>query len=192
MLKRAIFIEAAILTGVLAAGLVAVESARAAAQAAPAADPRADVKIESMIKVERTEQDASGNSTTTLLDPSAVKVIPGDRLVFINAYRNTGRQPVSGFVVNNPVHPAVALTEVQEDWAMVSVDGGKTYGKLADLTITEVEEVGEAEEGEASPAVPASATRAAVPADVTHIRWTFSAPIAPGEAGELRFRGIVK
>ena len=133
-----------------------------------------------------TERGVKGHS------PVTTAITPGDRLVFINAYRNTGRQPVNGFVVNNPVHPAVALTEVQEDWATVSVDGGKTFGKLTDLTVTEVEEIDETEDGETSPAVPATATRAAVPADVTHIRWTFAAPIAPGEAGELRFRGIVK
>ena len=142
MLKRAIFVEAMIMAGMLTAGLVAVDSVRASAQAAPAADPRANVRIESTIKVERTEQDANGNTKTTLADPASVKVIPGDRLVFINAYRNTGAEPVSGFVVNNPVHPAVALTEVQEDWAMVSVDGGEAQrfrvpvGEVMELPLT--------------------------------------------------------
>jgi hypothetical protein len=35
-------------------------------------------------------------------------------------------------------------------------------------------------------------SRAAVPADVTHIRWSFSQPIAAGSGGELSFRGVVE
>ncbi|MEO9600254.1 hypothetical protein [Parasphingorhabdus sp.] len=179
-----ILFKAALATGVLTVGLSASQAAYAAPLSASiqsaATDPRANVKIDSKIQVERTEESASGEITTTLLDPATIKVIPGDKLLFTNAYRNTGGSAVTGFVVNNPVHPAVALTEVLEDWALVSVDGGKSFGKLSDLSVSET----------ASESAPTS--RPAQASDVTHIRWVLASPIAPGASGELQFRGIVR
>ena len=191
---RIILIEAAMVTSVLLAGMTVSQVAHAtplsASVQAAATDPRADVKIDSTIMVERSETSASGETVTKLLDPATVKVIPGDKLLFVNAYRNTGQNAVTGFVVNNPVHAAVALTEVVEDWALVSVDGGKNFGKLSELTVTETVATGTEEAGET--AAPVQTSRPAVASDVTHIRWVLTSPIAPGASGELRFRGIVK
>lgn len=191
---RMILIEAAMVTSVLLAGMTVSQVAHAtplsASAQAAATDPRADVKIDSTIMVERSETSASGETVTKLLDPATVKVIPGDKLLFVNAYRNTGQNAVTGFVVNNPVHAAVALTEVVEDWALVSVDSGKNFGKLSELTVTETVATGTEETGET--AAPVQTSRPAVASDVTHIRWVLTSPIAPGASGELRFRGIVK
>lgn len=191
---RIILIEAAMVTSVLLAGMTVSQVAHAtplsASVQAAATDPRADVKIDSTIMVERSETSASGETVTKLLDPATVKVIPGDKLLFVNAYRNTGQNAVTGFVVNNPVHAAVALTEVVEDWALVSVDGGKNFGKLSELTVTETVATATEESGET--AAPVQTSRPAVASDVTHIRWVLTSPIAPGASGELRFRGIVK
>jgi hypothetical protein len=191
---RMILIEAAMVTGVLMTGLSVSQAAHATPLStsiqSAAVDPRADVTIDSKIMVERTEEMQSGETVTKLLDPTAVKVIPGDTLVFINAYRNTGNSAVTGFVVNNPVHAAVSLTEVEEPWALVSVDGGEIYGELSELTVTESAPVVTDSEqtAEASPPI----TRPATAADVTNIRWIFVSPIEPGSSGELRFRAIVK
>ena len=180
---RMILIEAAMLAGVLVTGLSASQAAYAtplsATIQAAVPDPRADVKIDSKIMVERTETSESGETITALVDPASVKVIPGDKLLFVNTYRNTGQTAVTGFVVNNPVHAAVALIEVSEDWALVSVDGGRNFGKLSELSVTETAE-------------PEQTTRPAIASDVTHVRWVLAAPIAPGGSGDLRFRGIVK
>lgn len=192
---RKILIEAAMITGVLMAGLTASQAANAtplslAIQSA-ATDPRADVKIDSKIMVERTDASESGKTVTKLVDPATVKVIPGDKLLFINTYRNTGDTAVTGFVVNNPVHSAVALIEVVEDWALVSVDGGKNFGKFSDLSVTETVAAAPEEDADET-AAPVQTTRPAVASDVTHIRWVLASPIAPGASGELRFRGVVK
>lgn len=191
-MKRRVMLEATILATVLATGLTAAEAARAAPVAAAvqaAADPRADVKIESRVQVERVEQDADGQPVTKLHAPADVKVIPGDLLVITNVFRNTGSQPVTGFVINNPVHPAVDFISVAEDWALVSVDGGKTFGRLSELRVVSTDSTASQSDGE-TPAP--SVTRAAQPADVTHIRWTFPDSIAAGQSGELSFRGSVK
>ncbi len=182
--KRTIIIEAALVIGVLATGLTAAQAAHAAPLQATiqAADARANVKIDSKVLVERTQSNAAGETETKLHNPNDVKVIPGDKLVFINTYHNKGATPVTGFVVNNPVHAAVTFADVKEEWAMVSVDGGKNFGKLADFTVTE----------DGPDAESVSLTRAAQPSDVTHVRWTFDKAIAAGASGELRFSGVVK
>lgn len=171
---RMILLEAAMVAGVLITGLSASQLAYAAPLAVTlqvAADPHADVEIDSSIMVERTAISDTGESVTTLHDPATVKVVPGDKLLVTNRYRNTGQEAVTGFVVNNPVPSAVTLVEVLEDWALVSVDGGQNFGKLTELSV---------------------ADGAAEAADVTHIRWILPSPIAPGASGELRFRGTVK
>ncbi|QJB70002.1 hypothetical protein [Parasphingorhabdus halotolerans] len=194
-IKRTILIETALVVGVLTAGISTASSAHAAPLPflVQAADKTtADVKIESKVKVERSVTSDTGEIKTTLHDPNDVKVVPGDKLVFINAFKNIGSSPATGFVVNNPVHPAVSFTEVDEVWAEVSVDGGKTFGKLADLLVTEPGEAAAEVEVEAAAAPVADIEREAQPADVTHVKWVFAEPIAAGESGELRFRGVVK
>lgn len=185
--KRTIFIEAAMVIGFLGTGLVAAEAAHAA-QSSPAAqtsaDPRANIKIESKIQVERSEEAADGKLATKYYAPADVKVIPGDKLVFINSYKNTGNEPVSGFVVNNPVHAAVEFTGAEENWAELSVDGGASFGDLAAASVANSEP---AVDGTDAPA-----TRPATLADVTHIRWNFKDSIPAGASGKLTFRGVVK
>lgn len=192
--KRTILLEATLVVAVLATGIAASNVAHAtpiSAMAQAAVDPRSNVKIESIAQVERTEKDSAGNDVIKLYSPSEVKVIPGDRLVFTNSYRNTGSVPVTGFVVNNPIHSAVSFVDVVEEWALVSVDGGKNFGKLVDLTVNVPAQ--EPEAGETSDAVETiSTTRAAQPSDVTHIRWAFGEAIGSGASGKLKFRGVVK
>lgn len=173
---RMILLEATLVAGVLMTGVSVSHIAYAAPLAATTADPQSDVKIDSLIKVERTVQSENGENATEFVDPATVKIVPGDKLLFINRYQNSGDQAVTGFVVNNPVHKAVSFVEVLDDWALVSVDGGKTFGKLTDLSVADGEQ----------------ASRPAVASDVTHIRWILPKPIAPGASGELRFRGTVK
>ncbi|MEH6757171.1 MAG: hypothetical protein V7676_06625 [Parasphingorhabdus sp.] len=183
----AILIEAVIVVGILAAGVTAAQAAPAAPlqPAVQADDPQANVKIESKVLVERTEQDTAGQTVVKLYTPSDVKVTPGDKLIFVNSYRNTGSTSVTGFVVNNPVHTAVTFINVSEDWALISVDGGQNFGKLTDLSVTEAAD----ENAELKSTI---ITRAAQPSDVTHIRWTFAKAIAAGASGELRFSAVVK
>ena len=172
---RMILLEAALVAGVLMTGL-SVSQVTHAAPPAAAADPRVDVKIDSVIMVERTEESKSGETVTKLFKPGAVKVVPGDRLLFTNSYHNLGQDEVTGFVVNNAVPKSVTFVELLDNWAMVSVDGGKNFGKLSDLSVTDAEQE----------------SRPAIAADVTHIRWVLSSPIAPGASGELSFRGTVE
>ncbi|WOE76195.1 hypothetical protein [Alterisphingorhabdus coralli] len=152
---------------------------------AKAQSANSNVSTTSEIKVERVETDANGQQKTVLSDPNSAPVVPGDRVVIVNSYQNTGSQAASNFVTTNPIHPALAFVSVDEDWAEVSVDDGKTWGKLNELTVA-------ADRSDEDAAATTTVTRSAAPADVTHIRWTFPKPIAPGEKGKLTFRAVVR
>ena len=142
---------------------------------APAAASAADgVSLTSKVFVERMKPGADGKPVTVREEPGVVT--PGDRLVFVLGYRNGGAQPATGFTLTNPIPPAIAFTGTDDASAVVSVDGGKTWGALASLKVVAAD----------------GTRRPAVPADVTHVRWSLGRPIAAGSGGELSFRGVVE
>ena len=141
---------------------------------APAAAMAADnVSLASQVFVEKTVKDAKGEAQTVRQTPDVVT--PGDRLVFVLSYSNKGTAAATGFTVTNPMPASVVFTAA-EGSAEVSADGGKSWGQLAALQVKGAD----------------GTSRAAVPADVTHIRWAFAQPIPAGAGGQLTFRGTVK
>ena len=161
----------------------------------PAPSGQRAVQIDSLIQVERSTQNADGSVSTDLVKPIDVTVVPGDKLLFTLTYKNASAAPAANFVAVNPVNPAVAFTGAGEDWAEVSVDGGKTWGKLSDLNVAGVADAAAAATDNADTAAPQTAPvapRAARAEDVTHIRWKFADPIPAGATGKLTFRGVVK
>lgn len=103
------------------------------------------------------------------------RVFPGDRLVFETAYRNAGSVPVRQFVVTNAVPAQIAFSGEVSDGAVVSVDGGRSFGQLSTLRVRAAD----------------GTLRAAQPADVTHVRWTIPV-ISSGADGAVRYHGNVR
>ena len=132
-----------------------------------------NVTLSSMVLLERTVSDSAGRNRIVLEEPKTVT--PGDRLVFILAYRNAGHVPASDFIVTNPLPAAVAFQGGAEG-AQVSIDGGKSWGALPTLRIHESD----------------GHWRSARPEDVTHLRWALKQAIPAGAQGKLSFRGIVR
>ena len=132
------------------------------------------VALDNHVFVERVSTDAEGKQKILLEEPKIV--VPGDRLVFVLNYRNAGAQPADKFVITNPMPSAVRFADAGDTRPLVSVDGGKQWGLLADLSVPMTD----------------GTRRAAQPADVTHIRWAFQKPIPVGGTGKLMFRGVVK
>ena len=157
-----------------ALALPAAAFAQATRPAAPAAPAASTVSLASKAFVVKQVPDANGKLKNTLAPVD--RVLPGDVLVFMLDYRNGGAKAVTPFVINNPVPANVAFTGVEQPWASVTVDGGKTFGPLAKLTVRKAD----------------GTLRAAVPADVTAIRWTFGQPIAAGASGNVKFYAVVK
>lgn len=142
--------------------------------AAALANP--DVTLDSKIFVERQEQDAAGNLRAVLEPVETAKTPPGSSLLFVLSYKNGSKQAAENFVITNPLPSAIAYTGHDGEAPQVSVDGGKSWGQLADLKITETD----------------GTVRDAQPSDVTHVRWAFASAIPAGQSGKLSFRGVVK
>jgi uncharacterized repeat protein (TIGR01451 family) len=139
-----------------------------------AANAANEVSLTSSVFVEKTVPQADGRARLVLEEPKIV--VPGDKLVFVLNYRNQGAKPATDFVVTNPMPGAVAYQGTPDAGAIVSVDGGKSWGPMASLKVRKAD----------------GTVRAAYPEDVTHVRWAMKAPIPVGAAGKLSFRGVVR
>lgn len=131
------------------------------------------VRLESDVRLVRMETTPEGNIREELVEPATV--VPGDRLVFSNTFRNASPEPVESFTITNPLPAPVMLASDADPSLTVSVDGGRQWGVLRDLTLI-------AADGEERPAQPG---------DVTHVRWVF-ARIPSQEGGSVEFPAIVR
>ena len=143
-----------------------------AATPALAAPAPGQVGLRGEVQVEKTITE-NGVQKMVLADTNVV--VPGDRLVFTTWYVNNGDTAVQNFIVTSAVSSAVVLTAESAEALDLSVDGGKSFGRLAMLTI---------DNGEGG-------RRPARAEDATHVRWTIPA-IAPKASGKVRFHAIVR
>jgi len=132
------------------------------------------LQLSSDVFVEKQVVRADGSRTVVLEKPKLV--LPGDNLVFVVKYRNTGTATASNFVVTNPLPAAVAFNGTSDGLEVVSIDGGNKWGVLSTLRVKQADGV----------------IRAADRRDVTHIKWNLNQPLTAGAEGKLIFRGIVK
>lgn len=133
-----------------------------------------NVQLKSEVFVERSVTGPDGKTTTTLEAPKTV--VPGDRVLIVLDYRNAGDAPANQFTVINPLPAAVAFSSAVTAGSEVSVDGGRAWGQLADLTVTN----------------PDGTRRPAQGGDVSHVRWVLKSPIGPQAGGKLSFNGVVR
>ena len=138
----------------------------------PAAAGADAVSLSSDVKVDKITLE-NGKETHVLVTPE--KVVPGDKLVFSTQFHNNGEAAVDSFVVTNPLPEGVTYLTDGSDNAVVSVDGGKTWGPLSTLTVVDDK----------------AGKRAAQAADLTPVRWSV-AVIAPGGRGAVSYRAIVR
>jgi len=123
--------------------------------------PAHSVATRSLVYVERLQPDS-----TRRLEP-ADRLNRGDRVITVV---NWTRSAVGGsFVITNPLPAAVAYQASAWDDQDVSVDGGRTWGRLGGLRI---------------------GSRYATPEDVTHVRWRISPQ--QQRRGQIAYSGIVR
>jgi uncharacterized repeat protein (TIGR01451 family) len=140
-------------------------SSIAAAQTAP-------VTLQSDIQIETT---VVQNGVSKVVLVPAKRATPGKRLVIGNTYRNNSAAAISNFAITNPLPNGVSYIADPADRGVVSVDGGRTWGQLAALTVP----------------VAGGTRRAAQASDVTHIRWIVPV-IAPGASGRVSYHAVVR
>lgn len=177
VLRKLDLVYAAVLAGAACLGSLAAYATPAHAQSGDSSR----VVLTSDALIERVEVGANGKEHSSLKKPSEVIVTPGDRVVFTLKYKNQSGVPATGFRATNPMPGPVQFVGVVEDWAEVSVDGGKNWGKLANLTVKAKSADGLTD-----------IVRAAAVEDVTHVRWVFPSAIPPGGEGTLSYRGVIK
>ncbi|MEZ5744069.1 MAG: hypothetical protein R3D89_10225 [Sphingomonadaceae bacterium] len=127
------------------------------AQASP------NVATDSAVFVERHNADASRR-----LEPAA-SLSRGDRVVTILRWYRLGGD--GGFTITNPLPRAITYQQSSFANEQVSVDGGRTWGRLDDLKV---------------------GARDATPEDVTHVRWRISPGHSAKGKGQIAYRGIVR
>ena len=135
------------------------------------ADGAISTKITSF--VEKTVPGINGASKLVLQEPK--QVYPGDKIVYVLSYHNSGAQPATNFAITDPIPQHLVFDGTPDSSALVSVDGGKSWGALGALKVSS-----------------SSGVRAARPEDVTHVRWALKTAIPAGAEGKLSFRGTVK
>jgi uncharacterized repeat protein (TIGR01451 family) len=108
----------------------------------------------------------------------AAMVVPGNEVFYVITYENTGDKPAENVVVTNPVPADLEYVSVLGPGPanQVSVDGGKHYDALANLTVTDAD----------------GKPRPAAAADVTHVRWALSGALEPGSGGTVSFKARLK
>ncbi|WP_421846953.1 hypothetical protein [Novosphingobium sp.] len=155
----------AVLPAMLVAGATSAALMPAAAHAAGGLHFASDVFIERF-------QPAPGGRTARILE-RADQLRPGDRVIFVVNW--SGRKE-GGFTVTNPLPRAIAFAGATDETQEVSVDGGRTWGALEDLTVL----------GSNGRPRPAHAE------DVTHLRWRIPTPQALAGTGQMTWRGVVR
>ena len=127
------------------------------------AQAQANVAMDSAVYVERAQP---GNERS--LEPAA-RLSRGDRVVTIVTWYKMGGD--GGFTITNPLPRAIAYQASARDDQEVSVDNGRTWGRLADLRV---------------------GGRQATPEDVTHMRWRVAPGVAARGRGQIAYSGIVR
>ncbi|MES2303534.1 MAG: hypothetical protein V4521_15925 [Pseudomonadota bacterium] len=150
---------------ILCAGSAATFCAPMAAHAANAVHFASDVFVERFVS-------APGGRSARVLE-RADRLRPGDRVIFVV---NWTAQRGSEFTVTNPMPRAVAFQRSVDGEEEVSVDGGRNWGRMDELTLRDAE----------------GALRMATPEDVTHLRWRVPGTLAQRGSGQLTYRGVVR
>jgi hypothetical protein len=123
---------------------------------------RSGVALDSAVYVER----ANGLARSLQL---ADRLSRGDRIVTILTWQK--QSGTGGFTVVNPLPRKVAYQGSAREDEQVSVDGGRTWGRLGDLSV---------------------GTRMATAEDVTHVRWHVGPRQAALGQGRIAYSGIVR
>ncbi|QGN56233.1 hypothetical protein GKE62_01560 [Novosphingobium sp. Gsoil 351] len=135
------------------------------AQAAP-------VTVANSVYVEREVATGKGESARVLEPARTLR--RGDRLVYVvswSAPQGRGER----LTITNPLPRTIAYERSAQGTEDVSVDGGRSWGKLDTLRVKD-----------------GSVWRYATPQDVTHIRWNVPPQLALAGSGRLTWSGIVR
>ena len=162
-----------IFKGMRQIGLVSLAALCVAGPAMAAPDAVTQVRVQLLDKVTTV----AGKTTHTLVNPSQTHdiVVPGSHMVMVSEYHNNLTQPITNFEFIDPVPAEYLLADDSAAAFDVSVDGGKTFGKLAGLSVNDGK----------------GGTRPAQAGDVTTVRRVIP-QIAPGATVTIEFHAVMR
>lgn len=147
----------------------------ASAHAAPA-EP-GTIKVQSLAEQE-IEVKLPNGKTEKKRQPVA-KAVPGSEVIYTTRFTNQGKQPAGNIAITNPVPENTAYVGGSAFGANTAITyslDGKTYATPDKLTVT----------------TPEGTPRPALPAEYSHIRWTYQGDLPVGKTGEVGFRVQIK
>ena len=132
---------------------------------------RPAVALDSAVYVGRAAIDTRGGLTRSL--QLADRLSRGDRIVTIVTWQKQSgaKNDNAGFTVVNPLPRKVAYQGSARDDEQVSVDGGRTWGRLGELNV---------------------GARLATAEDITHVRWHVDPRQAAQGQGRIAYSAIVR
>ncbi len=131
------------------------------------------VTLNSVAQVEILTTDADGKVHGELVP--AERVVPGDTVVYSTTFSNQGEEAATGLVINNPVPEHMSFLDGSAFGSAeitYSVDGGERYALPDQLQLLDAQ----------------GRSRLARAEEYTHIRWTLTTSLLPGQAGVVGFR----
>ncbi len=132
----------------------------------------APVTVANTVYVER--EVAIGNGGVARVLEPAQSLRRGDRLVYVVSWRAPQARG-EHLTITNPLPRTIAYERSASGDEDVSVDGGRSWGKLDALRFRD-----------------GMVWRFATPQDVTHIRWKVPPQLALAGSGRLTWSGIVR
>jgi len=142
------------------------------------AQERGSLELTSTILREVEVKNEKGEVTTELV--TVEKAMPGEELIVRVSYTNQGSEPAENLVIVNPVPDEMfyvaGSASGESVTAAFSIDGGKSFNVPEKLLVTD-------EEGKLNEAPPKA---------YTHVRFSRSRALNPGETGEVSFRAVLE
>ncbi len=130
------------------------------------------------VEVEREVTQADGSIEVITTAPDVV--LPGDTLIYSVNYFNDKDEVTNNFRIDMPIPAEVNYLEgsAQRENALIlfSVDNGQTFAPRESLTVD----------------IDGGGRRRANSDDITHIRWTLTEDVNPGDRGKMSFKGLLR
>ncbi len=135
------------------------------------------LKATQTVEVATVTVDANGEDALTFAP--ATDVEPGQQVRYSLTYMNEGSEPADRVSLVMPIPSEVTYLESSVAGAAgtvtFSADDGQTYTMRDALTIVDGDD-----------------QRIANASEITHIKWAFSAPIAPADSGAISYMAVLK
>jgi len=135
------------------------------------------LKATQTVEVAIVSNDANGEDALTFAP--ATDVEPGQQVRYSLSYANEGSEPADSVSLVMPIPSEVTYLESSAAGALgtltFSADNGQTYATRQAVMIADGDR-----------------RRVANASEITHIKWAFSAPIAPADSGAISYMAVLK